>query len=175
MALQTALRQNVAISCRSSRLTGRCPIGSSLDASRHLRIRRRPRDRCLAVPEDGLGEDLSDFMKQDLERFAAKQQQQQQQASRSYTTQQTDQATSSSPLKETVDKVLIADFFFILVVLAWLGAGLAEKAALRSSTLIDAWMPLWPMVFQPAIGILMAGALVSGGLNWVQEQQQKKQ
>lgn len=71
-------------------------------------------------------------------------------------------------------QVLIADFFFILLVLAWLGAGLAEKAALRSSTLIDAWMPLWPMVFQPAIGILMAGALVSGGLNWLQEQQQKQ-
>lgn len=70
-------------------------------------------------------------------------------------------------------QVLIADFFFILVVLAWLGAGVAAKAALHSSALIDAWMPLWPMVFQPAIGILMAGALVSGGLSWVQEQQQK--
>lgn len=70
--------------------------------------------------------------------------------------------------------MLIADFFFILVVLAWLGAGLAEKGVLHSSTLIDAWMPLWPMVFQPAIGILMAGALVSGGLNWLQEQQQKQ-
>lgn len=70
-------------------------------------------------------------------------------------------------------QVLIADFFFVLAVLGWLGAGLAGKA-MGSSALIDAWMPLWPMVFQPAIGILMAGALVSGGLNWLAEQQQQK-
>jgi hypothetical protein len=66
-----------------------------------------------------------------------------------------------------LQQVLIADFFFVLLVLAWLGVGLAEKGALHSSSLIDAWMPLWPAVFQPAIGILMAGALVSGGLNWL--------
>lgn len=71
-------------------------------------------------------------------------------------------------------QVLIADFFFVLAILAWLGAGLAEKATVQSSSLIDAWLPLWPLVFQPAIGVLMAGALVSGGLNWLQEQQQKK-
>lgn len=70
-------------------------------------------------------------------------------------------------------QLLIADFFFVLAILAWLGAGLAEKATVQSSSLIDAWLPLWPLVFQPAIGVLMAGALVSGGLNWLQEQQQK--
>jgi hypothetical protein len=72
-------------------------------------------------------------------------------------------------------QVLIADFFVVLAILAWLAVGLAEKATVKSSNLIDAWLPLWPMVFQPAIGILMAGALVSGGLNWLQEQQQKNQ
>jgi hypothetical protein len=72
-------------------------------------------------------------------------------------------------------QVLIADFFVVLAILAWLAVGLAEKATVQSSNLIDAWLPLWPMVFQPAIGILMAGALVSGGLNWLQEQKDKKQ
>lgn len=71
-------------------------------------------------------------------------------------------------------QVLIADFFLVLAILAWLGVGLAEKATVQSSTLIDAWLPLWPLVFQPAIGVLMAGALVSGGLNWLQEKQQKQ-
>jgi hypothetical protein len=70
-------------------------------------------------------------------------------------------------------QVLIADFFLVLAILAWLGAGLAEKATVQSSNLIDAWLPLWPLVFQPAIGVLMAGALVSGGLNWLDEQRQK--
>jgi hypothetical protein len=70
----------------------------------------------------------------------------------------------------TPQQVLIADFFFVLLVLAWLGAGLAEKATVKSSVLVDAWMPLWPLVFQPAIGVLMAGALASGGLSWLQSQ-----
>ncbi len=72
-------------------------------------------------------------------------------------------------------QVLIADFFFIMLSLAWLAAGLAEKAAFKSETLIGSWMPLWPMVFQPAIGVLMAGALVSGGIAWVQENWGKKE
>ncbi len=65
--------------------------------------------------------------------------------------------------------MLIADFFVVLAILAWLGLGLVEKSLGQSSVLVDAWMPLWPMVFQPAIGVLMAGALVSGGLSWLQE------
>ena len=64
-------------------------------------------------------------------------------------------------------QVLIGDFFFVLFSLAWLAAGLAEKGSVHSSVLLDAWMPLWPLVWQPAIGILMAGALLSGGLNWL--------
>lgn len=78
------------------------------------------------------------------------------------------------PGRTAPPQVLIADFFFVLLVLAWLGAGLAEKGALHSSTLIDAWMPLWPLLFQPAIGVLMAGALVSGGLNWLASKQQQQ-
>ncbi len=69
----------------------------------------------------------------------------------------------------------MADFFLVLAVLAWLAAG-AVQAALSggSSPLLDAWYPLWPMLWQPAIGVLMAGALVSGGLGWLAEQGEKK-
>lgn len=70
--------------------------------------------------------------------------------------------------------MLIADFFFVLIVLAWLAAGLGLQAMLHTSALLDAWFPLWPLVFQPAIGVLMLGALVSGGLNWLKEQEQNK-
>jgi hypothetical protein len=62
-----------------------------------------------------------------------------------------------------------------MLALAWLAAGLAEKAALHSDHLVGAWMPLWPLVFQPAIGVLMAGALASGGIGWVQDKFGKKQ
>lgn len=64
-------------------------------------------------------------------------------------------------------QALIADFFFIVFALAWLGAGLAERSTLQSTALLDAWLPLWQWVFQPAIGVLMLGAVScrrAGGL-----------
>jgi hypothetical protein len=75
-------------------------------------------------------------------------------------------------VKEALDKLLIADFFVVLAILGWLVAGLGIKGATGNSALVDAWLPLWPMVFQPAIGVLMAGALVSGGLGWLRGKQQ---
>ncbi|KAH7444294.1 hypothetical protein KP509_02G072300 [Ceratopteris richardii] len=64
-------------------------------------------------------------------------------------------------LGAVIEKLLVADFFFILFILGWFLAGLAEKAAFDTSTLIDAWLPLWSPVFQPALGFFMAAALWS--------------
>lgn len=58
-----------------------------------------------------------------------------------------------------VETLLVADFFFILFILAWFVAGLVEQAAFDAHFLLDAWFPLWPVVFQPALGFFMAGAL----------------
>jgi hypothetical protein len=74
-----------------------------------------------------------------------------------------------SSLKELVDKALIADFFFILFALGWLGAGVGLKSATGVTSVLDAWLALWQWVFQPAIGVLMLGALVSGGIGWIRE------
>jgi hypothetical protein len=32
---------------------------------------------------------------------------------------------------------------------------------------LDLWYKLWEPVFTPALGILMAGALISGALGWI--------
>ena len=69
--------------------------------------------------------------------------------------------------------MFIADFFLVLLILAWLAAGVAQTSMGSSSALLDAWYPLWPILWQPAIGVLMAGALVSGGLSWLDGQKQK--
>ena len=83
-------------------------------------------------------------------------------------------STTSSSLKELVDKALIADFFFILFALGWLGAGVGLKSATGVTSLLDAWLALWQWVFQPAIGVLMLGALVSGGIGWLREKNEQK-
>lgn len=62
-------------------------------------------------------------------------------------------------LKEAIDQFLIADFFFILFALAWLGVALIERSALQSTFLLDTWLFLWQWLFQPAIGVLMLGAV----------------
>jgi hypothetical protein len=72
-------------------------------------------------------------------------------------------------------QVLIADFFLVLFVLLWLVAGVVQSSVSGGeSFLLDMWYPLWPLLWQPAIGVLMAGALVSGGIGWLQEQQKGK-
>ena len=68
-------------------------------------------------------------------------------------------------------QVLIADFFLVVFLLVWLGAGVAQAGISGgNSFLLDVWYPLWPVLGQPAIGLLMAGALVSGGIDWLQNQ-----
>ena len=59
-------------------------------------------------------------------------------------------------------QVLIADFFFILFILAWFVAGIGAQTLGKSTGLLDAWYSLWQVVFQPALGVLMLGALASG-------------
>eukprot|EP00250_Pteridium_aquilinum_P012293 c20631_g1_i3 orf=132-653(+) len=69
-----------------------------------------------------------------------------------------------------VEKLLVADFFFILLILVWFVAGLAEKGAFDTSSLIDAWFPLWPTLFQPALGFFMAGSLWTAvSKNWLKK------
>eukprot|EP00271_Cylindrocystis_brebissonii_P019256 TRINITY_DN579_c0_g2_i1.p1 TRINITY_DN579_c0_g2~~TRINITY_DN579_c0_g2_i1.p1 ORF type:complete len:206 (+),score=22.92 TRINITY_DN579_c0_g2_i1:172-789(+) len=75
---------------------------------------------------------------------------------------------NSSQLKDVVETLLVADFFFILAILAWFLAGVAQQqlSPTADSALLGAWFPLWDPVFQPALGIFMAGALVSGFMAW---------
>eukprot|EP00889_Picochlorum_renovo_P001108 jgi/Picre1/28138/NNA_003544.t1 len=71
--------------------------------------------------------------------------------------------------KDIIDKALIADFFFILFALAWLGVGVGVKSSSGNTGILDAWLGLWQWVFQPAIGVLMLGAIVSGFIGWLKK------
>ncbi|MDX2239056.1 MAG: hypothetical protein NW224_00055 [Leptolyngbyaceae cyanobacterium bins.302] len=61
---------------------------------------------------------------------------------------------------------LTVNVFFVLLSFGWFtiaiighGAGVALG--------LDVWYSLWQPVMQPAIGILMAGAILSGITSWV--------
>ncbi|GIL90218.1 hypothetical protein Vretifemale_17903 [Volvox reticuliferus] len=133
--------------------------------------------RARVLPEQG--EDISEALKADLERLRAKSGAAAGGASSlSGAARQAEGQQEPGPLsgfKDALDKLLIADFFLVLFILAWLAAGVAQNALNGgNSSLLDAWYPLWPLLWQPALGVLMAGALVSGGLGWLKEQQQQQ-
>jgi hypothetical protein len=61
---------------------------------------------------------------------------------------------------------LMVNLFLVLFSFFWLAAALAGRAA-NIPLGLDLWYKLWEPVFTPAIGILMAGAILSGLTSWV--------
>lgn len=61
---------------------------------------------------------------------------------------------------------LTIDFFFVLASFLWFAIALAGRS-LDIPLGFDAWHRLWEPVFMPAIGLIMAGALVSGASSWL--------
>lgn len=73
-------------------------------------------------------------------------------------------------MKETFFKwlntALMWNLFFVLLCFGWFAIALAGRAA-KVSLGLELWLSLWTPVMQPALGILMAGALISGASSWV--------
>ncbi|MGD1866584.1 MAG: hypothetical protein ACFB0D_18700 [Phormidesmis sp.] len=65
-----------------------------------------------------------------------------------------------------LNTVLMFDLFFVLFSFAWFAIALIGRAT-NVNLGFDIWYSLWEPVIMPAIGILMAGALVSGLSSWV--------
>lgn len=73
-------------------------------------------------------------------------------------------------MKETLlnwlNSALMMNLFFVLFSFGWLAIALAGRS-LHLPFGFDLWYRLWQPVFMPALGILMAGAIVSGAVGWV--------
>ncbi|EDX86228.1 hypothetical protein S7335_3931 [Synechococcus sp. PCC 7335] len=61
---------------------------------------------------------------------------------------------------------LMFNLFFVLLSFGWFVIALIGRAA-NINLGFDLWYSLWDSLFMPAIGILMAGALISGISSWV--------
>ena len=62
--------------------------------------------------------------------------------------------------------VLVMDVFFVLASFVWFAIALAGRS-LDIPLGFDLWYRLWEPLFMPAIGLVMAGALVSGITSWI--------
>ena len=61
---------------------------------------------------------------------------------------------------------LVADVFFVLLAFGWFAIAILGRS-LGVPLGLDIWYGLWQPVFNPAIGILMLGALLSGLISWM--------
>ncbi len=61
---------------------------------------------------------------------------------------------------------LMADLFFVMICFVWFAIAVIGKNT-GISLGLDLWYRLWTPVMQPAIGIFMAGAILSGVTSWI--------
>ncbi|MUL38048.1 hypothetical protein [Gloeocapsopsis dulcis] len=65
-----------------------------------------------------------------------------------------------------LNTALVADFFLVLLSFFWLAIAVIGHT-LHIPLGLDLWYKLWQPVFTPAIGILMAGSIISGLTSWI--------
>ncbi len=65
-----------------------------------------------------------------------------------------------------LNTALTINLFFVLFSFFWFASALVGQAA-HINLGFDLWYSLWEPLFMPAIGILMAGAIISGIIGWV--------
>lgn len=65
-----------------------------------------------------------------------------------------------------INLALMANLFFVLFSFGWFAIALLGRS-FKLPLGFDLWYSLWEPLFMPAIGILMAGALISGISSWV--------
>lgn len=75
-------------------------------------------------------------------------------------------------LRQTIDRLLVADVFLVLAGALWFAVAVGLHVQGIEAPL-KAFQGLWEPLFTPAIGVLMAAALLSGALGWWQRRGQR--
>lgn len=60
-----------------------------------------------------------------------------------------------------INTVLMIDVFFVIFCFVWFLVGLAGRQ-FGIPLGFDVWYSLWPQIIQPAIGLVMAGSILTG-------------
>jgi hypothetical protein len=75
-------------------------------------------------------------------------------------------------LREWLDRLLVADVFLVLSGALWFAVAVVLHSQ-GVETPLATFQKLWEPLFTPAIGLLMAAALLSGALGWWQRRGQR--
>jgi hypothetical protein len=75
-------------------------------------------------------------------------------------------------LQRWLDWLLMLDVFLVLAGALWFGLGVVGHVR-GQDVVLTAFQRLWMPLFQPALGVLMAAALLSGGLGWWRRRAQR--
>ncbi len=65
-----------------------------------------------------------------------------------------------------LNQLLVVDVFLVLLSFLWLAIAVIGRS-IGVPLGLDLWYRLWEPVFTPAIGILMAGEILSGLISWL--------
>jgi hypothetical protein len=69
---------------------------------------------------------------------------------------------------EWLNWILMVNLFLVLFSFFWLAIAVVGHS-FGIPLGLDLWYKLWEPVFTPAIGILMAGAILSGIVSWIRK------
>ena len=84
-------------------------------------------------------------------------------------------AESPTPLerlKGALDTLLVVDVFLVIAGALWFGVAIALHSQ-KIEAPLTLFQQLWEPLFTPAIGLLMAAALLSGAAGWWQRRGQR--
>ncbi|RUR73623.1 hypothetical protein ACF3DV_08305 [Chlorogloeopsis fritschii PCC 9212] len=70
--------------------------------------------------------------------------------------------------------ILVVDVFLVLFGFGWFAIAVIGQAT-GVPLGLDLWHQLWQPLFNPAIGILMGGAILSGAISWISRKFQSNQ
>jgi len=74
-------------------------------------------------------------------------------------------------LKQLLDRLLVVDVFLVIGAALWFALAVVLQGQGRGGPL-QAFQSLWEPLIMPAVGLLMAAALLSGILGWWQRRGQ---
>jgi Mn2+/Fe2+ NRAMP family transporter len=87
-------------------------------------------------------------------------------------TNDTSRPSALQRLREWLDRLLVADVFLVLAGALWFAVAVVLHSQGVEAPLAS-FQKLWEPLFTPAIGLLMAAALLSGALGWWQRRGQR--